>query len=158
MNQINIEIPKGYEIDVENSNFIEGVIKFKNKADKYPKSTLDIKRDDGYYLGSDSTINVVPSPNNSTNNLNLLSTENRAKAFLALMQLIELRDAWNEIDGVTINWERDVDKHCIICRENNIQKDYYSVTQSVLSFGKRETRNLFLEVFRDLIETAKELI
>ena len=86
-----------------------------------------------------------------------LSTKERAEAFLALMQLVELRDAWNgDFDPEISKGEKKlfaINKYgdTILTSEG-----YFSV--GVLYFGKRLLRDKFAEQFKDLIETAKELL
>ena len=92
--------------------------------------------------------------------INNLSTKSRAKAFLALMQLVEYRDAWNQIDGFVADWSINNDqvKHVIEVSKNELEKSYYYEYQSVLYFGSEETRDKFMNQFSDLIEEAKELL
>lgn len=89
----------------------------------------------------------------------LLSSQPRAKAFLALMQLVELRDAWNKVDGFVVDWKDNKQfKYCIILSHGNLSFKKQSNHQNVLYFSTWETRELFYDTFRPLIEEAKELI
>lgn len=73
-----------------------------------------------------------------------VSTKERAEAFLALMQLVELRDKWNG----------DSERHpFLITLSFSPQKN-----SELISFKTFELRNKFAEQFKDLIETAKELL
>ena len=125
MNEILIEAPTGMEIYQENNT-----IKFRNIENKLPMSVEEI-------------------PNRTwflTHNLEdyKLSTKVRAEAFLALMQLVELRDKWNG----------DSERHDYL-----LTLDYGKLKSSeLLSFKTSELRNKFEEQFKDLIETAKELL
>ena len=125
MKEILIEAPTGMEVYQENNT-----IKFRNIENKLPMSVEEI-------------------PNRTwflTHNLEdyKLSTKVRAEAFLALMQLVELRDKWNG----------DSERHqFLITLSFSPQKN-----SELISFKTFELRNQFAEQFKDLIETAKELL
>ena len=78
------------------------------------------------------------------------------EAFLALMQLVQLRDCYRQ--GWKPNWKGKAVKQNIICFEGVLGTDWSINVQYVLSFQSKEIRNEFLENFKDLIEQAKELI
>lgn len=86
----------------------------------------------------------------------LLPNEKTAEAFLALMQLIQLRDCYRQ--GWKPNWKEKTVKQNIICFEGVLGTDWSINVQYVLSFQSKEIRNEFLKNFKDLIEQAKELI
>lgn len=157
MKQFNINIPKGYEIDLEKSDLKQGVIFFKEMKKQYPTSVNKVSGRP-FYMNSYGDI----CENYSPPSINHVSNENRAKAFLALMQLVELRDAWNAIDGCTeedFDWENSTQsKFCIYLERNEISGTTFYILYKVLHFGLRETRDLFLKTFKDLIEEARELI
>jgi|GEM_PF-6682347 len=92
--------------------------------------------------------------------INNLSTKSRAKAFLALMQLVEYRDAWNEIDGFVADWSEDNNqkKYTIEVYCNELINYFIYEVQTILYFGSEETRDKFMNQFSDLIEEAKELL
>ena len=115
---------------------------------------MDIKGRD-WYIGINRVLN---DPSNS-NDTDQVSTKERAESFLALMQLVELRDAYNEVDGFVADWNnREQYKFCIwVCR-NKLVKEMSWSTNVFLHFGSEETRDLFYEKHIDLIETAKELL
>jgi len=75
MKEILIEAPTGMEIYQENNT-----IKFRNIENKLPMSVEEIPNR-----------NYMVNPTFKS----YVSTNERAEAFLALMQLVELRDAWN---------------------------------------------------------------
>ena len=141
MKELKIEVPEGYQIDKEKSTFEK--IVFKEIENKLPMSVEEIPNRK-FYITNDSNIVInnnkrVLSTGRSC--INQLSTKERAEAFLALMQLVELRDVWNG----------DSERHLyLIYRENK--------TSNLLSFKTLELRNQFSEQFKDLIEIAKELL
>ena len=88
-----------------------------------------------------------------------LSSLSRAEAFLALMQLVELRDAWNKVDGFVVDWKDYIQlKYIIETTHDIISIDTDTEIKSVLAFGSAETRDKFLSTHKLLIEQAKELL
>jgi hypothetical protein len=147
--QIKIEVPQGYEIDKEKSTF-ENII-LKPIEVKLPLSVEEIPNRP-YYISPHGglTISVdVPTKNH-------LSTENRAKAFLALMQLVELRDACN--GDWRADWESINAKYCIIFSQNTTLIGAFLYESRVLHFKTEELAKNFLAQFEDLINEAKELL
>jgi len=142
MKALKIQIPEGYEIDIEKSNLNEGIITFKKIEKEYPNHLHKTKHF-RYHTMLGRTVN--------------LSSEERAEAFTALMQLVELRDAWNDIDGGR-EFEKRGERYEIQHNNGNFVKYFSNRRGSVLEFHNQSTRDLFLETFEDLIETAKELI
>ena len=139
------------EIDQEKSTF--ELIVFKQIKNKYPQKVSDIKCRN-WYITNTGKVTETSLCQDICN----LSTESRAKAFLALMQLVELRDAWNKIDNFVPDFSNIITKYCISVRGNEITKSAYLSENITLCFGFMETRDLFLTTFKDLIQDAKELI
>lgn len=93
----------------------------------------------------------------SIDDRNLLPNKKTAKAMLALCQLIQLRDCYN--DGWVADWSDEHEKKYTICfYKNQISTDFLFTLKRVLAFKEKEIRDKFLENFRDLIETAKPLL
>lgn len=86
---------------------------------------------------------------------NILPNKATAEAFLALMQLIQLRDCYRQ--GWKPDWGDYTTKHCIIFG-GVVYIGWAIGEQRVLSFQSEEIRDEFLKNFKDLIEKAKELI
>ena len=84
---------------------------------------------------------------------NWCTSEEEAEAFLALMQLRQLRKAW------VGDWEiTDQPYYCIIPSKTKIKvMDNFSVLRS-LSFPTQSMAYDFLNCFRDLCEIAKPLL
>jgi len=142
MKTLNIQIPEGYEVDKEKSNFNTGLIWYKEIEKEYPNHLRKTKHFRNYtMLGS--TVN--------------LSSSDRVIAFTALMELVELRDAWNDIDGGR-EFDKRGERYEIRHNNGNFVKYFSNRRSSVLEFHNQSTRNLFLETFKDLLETAKELL
>jgi hypothetical protein len=151
MTQIKINIPEGYEIDVFNKE--TGEVSFKKIEVKYPQSVKEILNRN-YYIQPSGTVRK-----SICHDVNNVSSEQRAEAFLALMQLVELRDAWNKIDGFIVDWNNiNQNKYVLEYIYCKVKKDTYGVSQKVLYFSSAKTRDLFLKTFSSLINTAKELL
>lgn len=87
---------------------------------------------------------------------NILPNKATAEAFLALMQLVQLRDCYRL--GWKPDWKEKTVKQNIICFEGVLITDWSVSVQYVLSFQSEEIRDEFFKNFKDLMEKAKELI
>lgn len=87
---------------------------------------------------------------------NILPNKATAEAFLALMQLVQLRDCYRQ--GWNPDWKDGSKKHCIVVYDSYIHKESYLKLNTTLSFQSEEIRDKFMKNFSDLIEKAKELI
>lgn len=153
MKELKIEVPKGFEIDKEKSTFEK--IVFKEIENKLPMSVEYLSRKQPYYyIDNNGEISIT---NGSVHHKNDLSTKERAEAFLALMQLVELRDAYN--GDWKANWTTfEQDKYCIEYECDEITYLEVNTISKVLHFKSSKLRDQFTEQFKDLIETAKELL
>lgn len=147
MKNLKIQVPEGYEIDKEKSTFEE--IIFKKKEDKLPTSVDEIEGRRWYI----NEFGFIKKSKSSHETINQVSSEERAEAFLALMQLVELRDAWNGDWKCEEGWS-----YVIVYKGGRLQILELRITRMVLCFKDSKTAEEFLETFRGLIETAKELI
>ena len=162
--EIKINCPEGFEIDKENSTF--ECIKFKPIKNKLPKTWEEFckthpKIMGEVYFSSDCICHVINvtagTLRNSKYNRNILPSKELAEAMLALCQLIQLRDCYN--NGWIPNYQDDYEiKYCIIPFNEKISTNCYIASQRVLTFKTAELRNQFLENFIDLIEIAKPLL
>ena len=151
--ELKIEVPQGYEIDKENSTFEKIVFK---KIVGLPKSWENLIKIDGYYVSSQSDIKYCYENCADSINRNVFPTKEEAEACLALAQLCQLRDRYN--DGWKPDWNDDEPKYAIKISNNRTTVCVLTATSSVLSFKSFNLRDEFLENFRDLIETAKPLL
>ena len=88
---------------------------------------------------------------------NILPSKQAAKAHLALMQLHQLRDCYRQ--GWLPDWEDDdIIKYCIVLESNRCVIYKNLCTCNFLSFQSMELAEKFLNNFKDLIETAGDLI
>lgn len=161
--ELKITCPEGYELDKEKSTF--ECIVFKPIKKELPTTweefckTHPRKVGEGY-INSSSSIEIIGETDNLVRgqvyDKNLLPSEEIAEAMLALCQLIQLRDCYN--DGWKPDWNKEYYKYNIGYVCNTLFTDSSSYMQRVLSFKSGELRDEFLENFRDIIETAKPLL
>lgn len=86
---------------------------------------------------------------------NLCTSKEEAEAFLALMQLRQLRKTW------VGDWEPntyDAYYGILSTVTNTVEIGYYDNIRRNLTFPTKEMAEDFLECFRDLCETAKILL
>lgn len=153
--ELKIEVPDGYEIDKENSTFEK--IVFKKVERELPKSWEDLKILNGYYVKDSSKVDLFKSYTTDEYNKNVFPTKEEAEACLALAQLCQLRDRYN--DGWKPNWnDGEEQKYAIKIENNKTVKCVLTSTSNVLSFKSFNLRDEFLKNFRDLIEIAKPLL
>lgn len=151
--KIEIDIPEGYEVDTENST--KECIKLKKIENKLPKTWEEFckihprKACEGY-ISVNSTCNVISGYTVDIPNKEL------AEAMLALCQLIQLRDCYN--DGWKPGWTEANVKYVIISCKNELIIDTAWSNNRILTFKTAELRDQFLKNFKDLIEIAKPLI
>ena len=153
MKELKIIVPQGYEIDEAKSTFV-----FK-KLNELPKTWENLKQINGFYTTTMSFINVVLSsiyPTSYPTGRNIFKTEEQAIASLALAQLSQLRDVYRA--GWVPDWSSPDLKYCIYFNNKTASVNRLGNSNEFLSFQDKETAELFLENFRDLIEQAKPLM
>lgn len=159
MAKFEIEVPDGYKV----VSTAEG--KWELKKIELPKTWDEfcemhpVKKGEAY-IDRESSINVIeknqPSSKDAVEDRNLLPNKKTAEAFLALMQLVQLRDCYR--GGWVPNWTDGTTKYVIDFYVDVLDVECLKVAQRPLSFADKDTARQFLINFRDLIETAKELI
>lgn len=149
MKEIKIKAPEGYEIDKKESTFEK--IVFKKKEKILPKSWEELRRINGFYIGSDSEISEATDFYHTKNrNENIFRTIAQAKSVLAMAQLSQLMYVYN--NGWEPNWVKDDTKYTISRYGNVINASWEVHDSHLLSFKTEEIRDKFLENFRPLIE------
>lgn len=138
LNDLHVECPNGYSIDVEHSDLSKGIIKFKND---------NITLEDIYEnQGKDTFItNVV---NNNTHTYNKIS---------AIAKLIDIANYYN------VNWKPDWNndsraKYSIIYdnyKNNYITAKTYCVNSSLIYFNNEQDAQAVIDNpnFRDILDT-----
>jgi len=152
MKTLKIEIPNGFEIDKENSTFEQ--IVFKEIKKQLPKTWKELEEIQGYFVHTMASIEKLRKDSKGLENV--FATEEQAKASIALAQLSQLRDVYR--NGWVPNWQDSELKYIIDFFGSGFKKDCYTITNVFFSFQDEETRDLFLENFKDLIEQAKPLM
>lgn len=157
--EVQIVAPDGYEIDREHST-LERIV-FKKKDDK-PRSWEEFcKRGftgkEGFVVPKGATqTSQAPRARRNTADVGYVDNVEEAKAFVALMQLRQLRKAWVD------NWEPDwstLERKVVIntCKDCICIFPYCNVSRP-LSFPTEDMAQEFLECFKDLLEQAKILL
>lgn len=152
---IKITAPTGYEIDRAKSTLEEIVFKpIEPVKEKYPMSVKEIEGRD-YYITNNGKVDKITN----SSDINNLKTEVLASAFLALMQLKTICDEWNRIDGFVVDWnDNKTNKHSVGFEDEKLVTSEWTTWRKPLVFKDRETAQLFLDRFKEMIETAKPLL
>lgn len=151
--EVKIEIPKGYEIDKENSTFEKIVFKPIVKRWRGDESKII----SGYYINLSSEIGITKAYQlkNRECNRNIFATKRQAKSALAMAQISQIMANDKRFGGVVTDeeWKNEgITKYCI--RRVFSQMTCYNLTQSYhfLAFHTVEQRSLFLEENEDLVK------
>lgn len=115
-----------------------------------------VKDDEWYISASSNIIRMSQGKRYTFYNCNILPSLQSAKAHLALMQLHQLRDCYRQ--GWVPDWKDDIIKYCIVLESNRCVIYKNITTCNFLSFQSMELAEKFLNNFKDLIETAGDLI
>ena len=146
--EVKIEIPQGYEIDKEKSTFEKIIFK---KIPENPKTWEEycslmkgktIHYPDYYYV-------ILRSFQDS---YNMFTTEERARQFIALGQLMQLRDYW-------VRGYKEFKYALLVTRNGDIIAYDWSRYPTyphilILTFPTKEMVEEFKECFSDLIKKA----
>ena len=150
LNGIPADWPDGYEMDVDNST--PEKIVFKRKS-ALPVSWTEFCNMhpigvDEAYIDADSGIihyNGICTKRQSKSDANLIPNEKKAKAFLALMKLIQLRDCYRQ--GWTPGWDDGLMNHAITSHG----------LYRMFLFQSPEIAKQFETNFKDLLKEAEQL-
>lgn len=145
-------------------NLINEIIKDSEMA--YPKSFEDLGRIDGYYVYSDGGAKVPKTcyagidTRADRSNIDIAPTREYCEAWIALCQLLQLRERYIEIaePGWVANYTNGIYKYVIYDYEDELSLGLTMIEYRVLSFPSYKVCTLFLENFRDLLEVAKPLL
>lgn len=152
-----IEIPEGFELKkVSDTEY-----RIVKKEIVLPKTWVEfcdlypVKRDE-FYIENGSTIMQLNCKNrNFGSDKNILPSKEKAEAILALCQLIQLRDCYN--DGWKPDWKDDSNKYVIYFFGDEPTPTINFGCAKILAFKSRELRDEFFDNFKDLIEKLKPL-
>lgn len=122
-----------------------------------PKRWEDLMGVSGCYVDSNSKVEVFRGCFTKDETKNVFPTRAEAEACLALSQLCQLRDRYN--DGWKPDWKDDTAvKYCIGVLSDCICPIENERFVKVLAFKTAELRDEFLDNFRDLLNIAKPLL
>ena len=163
--ELKIRVPEGYEIDKGKSTFEK--IVFKKVENELPKNWCDLKFIKGFFVNGESEIKEINETHDKIlaieGNRNVFPNREEAEACLALAQLCQLRDRYN--DGWKPDWEnRAQNKFIIYIHPNNeilfdkISANTHAISRHLLTFKTEELRDKFLQNFVGLIKIAKPLL
>ena len=155
---IEIDVPDGYKAVYNKDTRKIEIVKI-----ELPKTWEEFCKNNPinnaeYFIGSYSVIKEIleKGERDVETDKNMIQSKETAEAFLALMQLIQLRDCYRQ--GWKPDWRDYTTKRCIICLGGVVDLGWAIGEQHVLSFQSEEIRDEFLKNFSELIEEAKEFI
>lgn len=152
--EFKIQVPEGYEIDKEKSTFEKIIFK---RVQDLPKSWEEVGTIKGWFTDNMCSVEYYSEgKSNDSRDRNIFPTEEEAKASIALAQLCQLRDIYN--DGWKPNYKDDNVKYLLYYWGDTITKSHTTGASNLLIFKTEEFRDKFLENFKDLIEIAKPLL
>lgn len=137
---------------------VSALFKEYEKQNELPKTWEEFceknQAKDEYYISNGSCIICVEGSRDPIRDQNLCTSEQEAEAFLALMQLRQLRRVYVK------DWEPDLTKACfgIVSSKDGINVSSLCTVYRNLSFPTYELANQFLTNFKGLLEIAKPLI
>lgn len=157
-----ITAPDGCEI--EKVEIVDGVavITFREKERQLPKSweefceMFPVKGEEFYFNQAGGLGSISNCKRASITDNDLFPDRATAESILALMQLIQLRNAYNG-DWVPDWTKYNEDKYVIDVQQGYFYADLYNFSMSLLYFKTAELRDEFLRYFRPLIEKLKPL-
>lgn len=164
---IEIEVPDGYKVEYNKDTQKVEIVKIglpktweefcdNNPIKNWECFITERSKIEDFYTEDSVTIPEEKRARNVDTDKSTLPDRETAEAFLALMQLVQLRDCYRQ--GWKPDWKDGSKKHCIVAYDSYILKESYLKLNTTLSFQSEEIRDKFMKNFSDLIEKAKELI
>ena len=153
--EVKIQIPDNCELIKDGDTYI-----VKEKRNDKPRTWEEFCENNPitsreYFIDEDSYIyQCNPCPRKVKEDRNSYTSQEEAEAFLALIQLRQLRKAW------VGDWNPSGDNFyaIIFSIETGLKTGEYASTYRALSFPTPEMAEDFLNCFKDLCETAKILL
>ena len=159
--EITISIPDNYELIQDGDFYL-----FKKKYESVPNQpkswkeyckNYPVDKQNEFFISNDSIISrtdAYKTTRMDVNDRNLISSIEEAEAFLALIQLRRLREAW------VGDWNPSGNNYYAIIFSigTGLKIGEYAFTYRALSFPTQLMAYDFLGCFRDLCETAKILL
>ena len=158
---IEIEVPDGYKAVYDKETRKVEMVRIEPPDPELPKTWEEfcknnpVKNNECFIF--EGKVNKVSTGwERDTKHKDILPSEETAEAFLALMQLIQLRDCYRQ--GWKPDWISGDYKHALSYGRHGLIEDYTYWNNRILTFQSESICYEFMENFRDLIEQAKELI
>lgn len=154
MKEITIQIPDNCELVKEGDVYKIKELSYPKTWEEYCDMYPDVK-DEYYVNGNSILIKVSRQYRHPMSDRSLLSSKEEAEAFLALIQLRRLREAW--VKAYIFDWKKY--NYPTIERDmyGNLRVSFISHPNG-LFFSTWEMAEEFLFCFKDLLETAKILL
>ena len=158
-----IEIPEGFELKKVSDTEYK-IVKKEKLLPKTWKEFCDLNpiKPNEYFIDSAGNISNLPIATDinrsrfADSDKNLLPSGEKAEAILALCQLIQLRDCYN--NGWKSDWKNPFqEKYTIYYNTNCPDKGTNCTSLRALAFKTRELRDEFFDNFKYLIEKLKPL-
>ena len=159
MKEVKIQIPDNCELIKDGDTY---VVREKEKKDSKPKSWEEFCEEypinkEEYFIGTFAEISKAPEGDrNPFDDRDVCTSEKEAEAFLALMQLRQLRKAW------VGDWKITQGQYaaCITNKESDglVIGDGYFISTRIMMFPNTQMAAEFLVYFKDLLEKAKILL
>jgi hypothetical protein len=124
--------------------------------EQLPKSWEDLKKIDGYSVSIFSKIKYYQKTDCVESVFFTFATKEQAEASIAMAQLSQLMKVYN--DGHVADYSGNSLNYYIRFMRNELRIDSSYCYRSFLRFKDKETAQLFLENFKDLLEQAKPLL
>ena len=155
---IEIEVPDGKKAVWKDNKVV-----FEDIKPQLPKTWEEfceqnmVKKNEYYVDTSSCIIEIRDSKRHNGVDKNVLPSKKAAEQHLALMQLHQLRDCYN--NNWHCDWNNEYEKNAVIVRSHGELKIYaeWAIT-TFLTFKSIEIAREFLTNFRELIEQAGDLI
>lgn len=152
-----IEIPEGYEIDIEETKKCGPVVLKKLGRPKNWAELLKMYDGRESFWYDSSLDDCVKGEVEACIGLGEFMDKETTCAFVALWKLLSYRKAW--IGDWKPDWtDKKQIKFVILRRENEIKKIKCWFISRSMSFPTEKMRNEFYESFKDLLEFAKPLL
>ena len=121
-----------------------------------PKTWEELETISGYYIDGRSSVCVCNNATIIKANRNIFPTKEEAEACIALAQLCQLRDRYN--DGWKPNHRDGSCKFYVYFHGDNITTNNSITVHRVLTFKTLELAHLFMLNFEALLKIAKPLL
>ena len=144
--EVKIEIPQGYEIDYQKSTFEKIIFKKITENPKTWEEYCSLMKGKTIYYPNCNYIVI----SKFSDNHNMFSTKERARQFIALGQLMQLRDYW-------VRGYKEFKYALLVTRNENIlvyDWNGYRTYPHILTFPTEKMAEDFKECFSDLIKKA----